>query len=281
MDIIQASILGLIQGLTEFIPVSSSGHLVLIRILFGWEDTGVAFDTILHLGTLLAVFICFWSTWKSLLFTIWNLLSGLWHKQNLQKIKKEDKGLLLALLIGTLPAAVMGFFMRDLVDGFFRDVFWVAFFLICTGVLFIIIERLDIARVPKKNNEILKVTSLSSKQAFFIGLMQAVAILPGVSRSGMTIAGGMFVGFNREKAARFAFLLSAPIILAAGLVGLFEISSTGFAGIGLWSVIIGFVVAAVSGYLAIKMMLQFLKSKKLYIFSIYLFIVGILILILM
>ncbi|MFC1617647.1 undecaprenyl-diphosphatase UppP [Patescibacteria group bacterium] len=275
MPIFEAIILGLIQGLTEFIPISSSGHLVLVRELFGWEDTGIAFDTVLHLGTLLAVIIYFWSTWKSLLFTLGRLIAR-------KETKPENKFLLLALIIGTLPALAIGYFFNESIDQLFRDISWVAIFLIATGVLFVIAERAR--RWFKKREEQYgqkKFKDLGIGRALFIGCMQAVALLPGVSRSGLTIAGGIFSGLTREAAARFAFMLSVPIILAAGILGLIEMAGNGgIAEIGLASVIIGFIVAAASGYLAIKFMLRFLRQRKLYIFSIYLMILGVTLLVL-
>lgn len=284
MSIFEAVVLGLIQGLTEFIPVSSSGHLVLVRELFGWEDTGVAFDTILHLGTLLAVFIYFWSIWKSLFKSLGKFFLGIFSRSYWQKIPKEDSFLLGALIVGTIPAVIIGYFFRDFIDQTFRDIIWVTVFLMATGVLYILVER---ARRYFKHREegkgnveygTTKFRDLSWGKILFIGVMQAIALLPGVSRSGTTIAGGVFSGLTREASARFAFMLAAPVILAAGILGLVDIfSNGGVTQIGIAQIIIGFSVSLIAGYFAVRLMLNYLKTRKLYIFSIYLFVLAIVI----
>jgi len=286
MPLIQATILGLIQGLTEFIPVSSSGHLVLVRELFGWPDMGVAFDTILHLGTLLAVLVYFWSTWKKVFKTFGIMLVGIFRHDWRQKNTNEDKFLVGALIVGTIPAVIAGYFLGEWIDQTFRDLAWVTIFLMVTGILFIIAERGRrwFKKQDKGNGEsefgTAKLSNLGWGKIIFIGCMQAVALLPGISRSGTTISGGIFSGLNRETAARFAFLLSFPVILGAGLIGVIDIADHGFAEIGWAALIVGFAVSAISGYFAVKMMLRYLRTKKLYIFSIYLFALAIIIFIL-
>lgn len=285
MPLIQATILGLIQGLTEFIPVSSSGHLVLVRELFGWEDMGVAFDTVLHLGTLLAVIIYFWSTWKSLFKTFGFFLAGFFKPALRSRINKSELFLLAALIIATIPAAVLGYLTRDFIDAAFRNIVWVAIFLVVTGTVFIFMERgrRYFKRLAEKKQQprygVTEFKNLSWGRIIFIGIMQSFALLPGISRSGFTIAGGGFSGLTREAAAKFAFLLSAPIILGAGLVGLYDIYQSGWETIGLASIIIGFVVSLVSGYFAVRLMLKFIRGHKLYIFSVYLFVLAVVILV--
>ncbi len=274
MPIIEAITLGLIQGLTEFIPVSSSGHLILVREIFGWADSGIAFDSILHLGTLLAVLIYFWKTWKNLLKALGQIISR-------KPVKPEDKFLLGAIIIGTIPALIVGYFFNETIDKTFREITWVTIFLIATGIVFVIAER--VRKWFKKREKQYGKTEFKDvgwAKILFIGLMQAIALLPGVSRSGMTIAGGIFSGLSRESAARFAFLLSMPIILAAGILGLVEVfGNGGLEKIGLISLIVGFVVSAVSGYFAVRFMLKFLRNHKLYIFSIYLIVLGVVLLV--
>lgn len=274
MPIIESIILGLIQGITEFIPVSSSGHLVLVREIFGWQDSGIAYDSILHLGTLLAVLIYFRKTWLDLLTALGQIISR-------KPAKSEDKFLISAIIIGTIPALFFGYFLNKIIDQTFREITWVTIFLIATGLLFLVAERAR--RFFKKREEQygqIKFEQIGWAKVLLIGLMQSIALLPGVSRSGMTIAGGIFSGLTREGAARFAFLLSMPIILAAGILGLIEVfGNGGLAEIGLASVIIGFVVSAISGYFAVKFMLRFLRNHKLYIFSIYLIVLGVVLLV--
>ena len=285
MSPLQATILGLIQGLTEFIPVSSSGHLVLVRELFGWEDMGVAFDTVLHLGTLVAVIIYFWSTWKSLLRTLGLLIAGLFKSSCRKKIQPAELFLLAALLVATIPAVIVGYLTRDFIDSTFRNIVWVAIFLVVTGTVFIFMERgrRYFKHLAEKKQQprygLTEFKNLSWGRIVFIGIMQSFALLPGISRSGFTIAGGVFSGLTREAAAKFAFLLSAPIILGAGLVGVYDIYQDGWEKIGLTSLIIGFLVSLVSGYFAVRFMLKFIRGHKLYIFSVYLFVLAVVILI--
>jgi undecaprenyl-diphosphatase len=285
MSLLQATILGLIQGLTEFIPVSSTGHLVLVRELFGWEDMGIAFDTVLHLGTLLAVIIYFWSTWKSLLRTAGLLIASLFKPSCRKKTEPSQVFLLAALAVATIPAVIVGYWARDFIDVAFRNIIWVAIFLIVTGTIFIFMERgrRYFKRLAEKKQRLryglTEFKNLSWGRIILIGIMQSFALLPGISRSGFTIAGGVFSGLTREAAAKFAFLLSAPIIFGAGLIGLYDIYRDGLEKIGVWSLVIGFLVALISGYFAIRFLLKFIRSHKLYIFSVYLFVLAVVILI--
>lgn len=281
MSILQSVILGLVQGLTEFIPVSSSGHLVLVSEIFGWEDQGIAFDIVLHLATLVAVVVYFWREWGRMLksFGIW--FASLFSPSLRSKISKEDGKLFLYILIGTIPAVPAGLFLEEYIEGYFRSIFWVSLFMILTGLLFVVLERgrrfYKHKREEKGQEEFGtdKISELGILKSLFIGVMQSLGIFPGVSRSGITIAGGFLSGLSRQAAARFSFLLSVPAIIGAGTIGIKEISGKGFNG-GILPIhfIIGFAVSLFAGYFSIKWMLRFLKHEKLYVFAIYLIMLG-------
>lgn len=273
MPLFQAIVLGLVQGLTEFIPVSSSGHLVIVPYLLGWEAPGIAFDTILHLGTLLAVLVYFWREWRRLLVAAVYLVGGVFSARWRQKVDRGDAALLGLLVLGTIPGLAAGYFFQDIFEQAFDSVALVALFFLVTAVLLAGVElylKWHDRRQPDKSQPV----NPRWGGALLVGIMQALAIFPGLSRSGLTISGGIFSGLSRERAARFSFLLSLPIILAAGLLGIWDLQKTPLSdGDGL-VLLIGFAVAAVSGWLAIRWLLSFLKRRPLYIFSIYLIIIS-------
>lgn len=250
MSIIQSTILGLIQGLTEFIPVSSSGHLVLARELFHIEDLGISFDAFLHLGTLLAVLIYF-------------------RKDFFAIVKEKDTNLAKKIIIAIIPAGLIGFFFENFISSFFRSAIVVAILMILVGIIFILAEKYNNKDNNKKNiKEIKYIDSL------IIGLMQTLALLPGVSRSGITISAGMFRKVKRVEATRFSFIMSAIIILAASLKGALNLLTSDNSLDNLIVILWGGFMAFISGYLSIKFLMNYLKKHKLYIFSIYLFIIG-------
>lgn len=258
MNYIESTILGLVQGFTEFIPISSSGHLVIAREIFGIEDIGLAFDAFLHLGTLLAVLIFFRKDWIKII-----------------KDAGKDNRMIWNILIAIIPAGIAGILLEDTISSVFRDPLWVATFMILTAFLFLLAEKFYNLRINKKKYE-----KINWKDSLIIGLAQVFALLPGVSRSGVTISAGMFRTLKRVDATRFSFLMSAVIIFAAS--GKSAISLFADNGFGSDSLILiwGGIVAFISGYLSIKFLMKFLKNHRLYIFSAYLFIVGIILFIL-
>lgn len=263
MDIIQAIILGVVQGLTEFLPVSSSAHLVFMTDILGLPQN-VAFDTLLHLGTLVAVVAYFW---KDLIKIISSFISSLIDifrgrfKKGLEE--KPFKKLSWLIIVGTIPAGIMGILLQKQFEALFTSIFYVGIFLIITGLLLWGAERVK----PGEKD----IKDISFKNALVIGVAQGIAIAPGISRSGATISAGLFSGLNRELAARFSFLLSIPAILGAALVQAKDITSfdTGTAVL-----IAGFVSALIFGYLAIKLLLKIIKERTLMVFAYYCWIVG-------
>jgi undecaprenyl-diphosphatase len=251
MGIFEAIALGVVQGLTEFLPVSSTGHLILARELFSVDDTyALAFDAILHLATAAAVIVYFWKDILVLVNTALRKLSRL-------PVNQPDLTLLYAVLIGTIPAVVLGLTLESTMETYFREPLLVAFVLIAGSIFFMYAEW-TYMHTHQTND-------LNVKKGFKIGLFQSLALIPGMSRSGATIAGGMLLGFTRSEAARFAFLLAVPVILGAGMKKLLElIISDGSVEWG--AVAVGAVTAFFTGLLAVHLMISFVRKHTLWPF---------------
>lgn len=267
MDIIQALILGIVQGLTEFLPVSSSAHLVFVPYLIG-TTSSLAYDTLLHIGTLVAVVAYFW---KDIINMVKSFFSSLLDipKGQFRKGLQEDQFKKLAwfVIIGTIPAGLAGILLKDFFEGLFSNITAVGFFLIITGFLLWGSEMMS-RRISNKTS----LKEMSVKNSILIGIAQAFAIAPGISRSGATISAGLFLGIERELAARYSFLLSIPAILGAALVQAKDIGS--LMDISSVAAIAGFIAAIISGYLAVKFMLKLIKERDLLPFAYYCWIIG-------
>lgn len=260
----QYTLLGVVQGLTEFLPVSSTGHLILIREWLGLSSSyGLAVDAVLHLATALAVLIYFRKDIAHLIKTALTWVSG-------NAIAKEDRTLILALILGTIPAVGIGFFAQDAIEGVFRSPELVAYALLAGSILFFIAER--VAQ---------KTATLTVGRGVIIGFFQALALIPGMSRSGYTISGGLLLGLTREASARFAFLLSFPVILGAGTLELFELESAGVVASSGPLIALAAISAFVSGISAIHFLMRYLKNNSLDIFIIYRVVLAITILVLL
>jgi undecaprenyl-diphosphatase len=252
MDISISVILGAIQGLTEFIPISSSGHLVLVREFLNVNDaSGLAFDAVLHLATSLAILIYFREEIKKIILAGWNFLAG-------GEVEREDRTLLVALVLGTIPVVIVALLFEKFLSEGIREPLIVIGALIAGSFLFWIAEM-----VAEKNRR------LTARGGLITGLFQIAALVPGMSRSGMAISGGLFMGLRRETATRFSFLLAFPIIFGAGMKKLLDIGSGGMMNeLGL-SLLIGSVVAFFFGLISIHYMLKFLRNHSLIIFAVY------------
>ena len=271
MTIIQAIILGIVQGATEFIPVSSSAHLIILPWLFGWNDpalTSLSFDVALHLGTLLAVLIFFARDWIRLI--------GAWFMSiRERKIGSDpDRRMAWFVIIGTIPGGIVGVLAESKIDALFHQP-GVPIGRIAIIVMAIIIALLGSAlfiadRVASHYKEGQKLTL---KEVLIIGFAQALAVFPGVSRSGSTITAGLAIGLKRDAAAKFSFLLSAPIIAGAGLKSLFDVyHSLKVGSIASGELIlfpIGMIAAAISGYLCIGFLMKYLQNHRIDIFVYY------------
>lgn len=269
MDIIQAIIIGIVQGLTEFLPISSSAHLVFLPEIMGVQSS-LAFDTLLHIGTLVAIFAYFWNDIINMIKSFFSSLADIPRGQFKKNFQEDQyKKLAWLVIIGTIPAGIAGILFKSNFESLFSSILAVGIFLIITGFLLWGSERFS-QRIRPEDRKPLK--KLTIKNSLIVGIAQAFAIAPGISRSGATISAGLFLGFERELAARYSFLLSIPAILGAALVQAKDITSLDMSTAAL---VAGFLAAAISGYLAIKFMLKLIKERSLLIFAYYCWIVGI------
>ena len=260
MTILEAIFLGIVQGATEFLPISSSGHLVLIPAIFGLAQPDLALIAITHLGTLLAVLIYFW---RDLWAIVVAVLRGLLDRS---PMGTTDSRLGWYIVVGSIPAAAAGLLFEDFFATVFGSPTAAAFFLLVTAVLLFWGERIY--------SGVKKVGQMSWSDAIVIGLFQMLALFPGISRSGSTISAGLWRGFNRETAARYSFLLGVPAIFGAGLLSIIDVVGAGNLG-ALWQTYLAaFLAAAVVGYLCIAFLLRWLRSHSLYIFVIYCALLG-------
>lgn len=252
MSIIQAMVLGILQGFAEFLPISSSGHLLLLQNIFGIEDNLLTFSVILHIGTLIPVLVIYFDE-----------IIGL--------IKNPFQKTTFLLILGTLPTVIVVLLFGDAVDNLFNYANFLALGFIVTGILLLITDYTENGQKKYKD--------ITYKDALFVGLVQAVAVTPGISRSGSTIAGAVARGIDRKSAARFTFLMSIPAVLGAIVLEL-RAMITGATDVSTFDVVpmaVGFFASMISGYLAIKIMLKIIVISKLKYFSYYMFVVGVLI----
>jgi undecaprenyl-diphosphatase len=269
MDIIQAIIIGLVQGLTEFLPVSSSAHLIFAQQALGVAEVGLAFDVLLHVGTLVAVIVYFFNDIVNMIKGFLLSLVDLKNGNFMGELKKDPyKKLAWLTILATIPIGIVGVLFNDIVESMFMGLTVPAFLLLITGCLLYVSQRMNTGKIDVRN--------ITLKEALIMGCGQALAILPGLSRSGTTIAAGLFAGLDKEFAAKFSFILSIPAILGAAVFQLKDLSG-GSVEIG--ACIAGFIVAAISGYLAISFLLKIVREKSLDIFAYYCWIVGIIVLV--
>lgn len=252
MTVLHALILGIVQGLGEFLPISSSAHLVLIPWLFGWEDPGLTFDVALHMGTLLAVILYFWKDWIRLI------------KAALRRQASDDKRIFWYLVVATIPGGLFGLALEKKAETVFRSPLLIGIMMIVMGVLLYLAD---------KKRQLRKMNTMTMADAIWIGLSQALAIIPGVSRSGSTMTTARFLDITREDAARFSFLMSTPIILGAGVMKLRHLT---MASIDL-PFSIGVISAFVVGILSISFLLRYLKTSNFGLFVGYRFIIGLIV----
>lgn len=265
MNLLSSIFLGVIQGLTEFLPVSSSGHLVFFQNLLGMREPDILFDVALHLGTLLAVFIFFRADLMQIVLDIkgWftDIMSG---KSPLSSIKMRPHALFaLWVIIGTIPTGIIGVLFKDALESLFGKVQVVGIMLILTGLI-VFISRLIPQSYMKKER-------IGFLTAILIGIAQGIAIIPGISRSGITIVCGLLCGLERELAARFSFLLSIPAI--AGALAL-QLSSHETGALAAAPMLTGFVTAAIAGFVALKVLMQMVKRGNLAWFAPYCWAIG-------
>lgn len=268
MDIIQAIIIGIVQGLTEFLPVSSSAHLVFAHNILGVESS-LAFDVLLHLGTLIAVIWFFrWDILK-MLKSWWLSIGDILQGRFRQGLRDDPyKRLAWYVILATIPVGIVGVLFEDSIDALFSGALYVpAFFLFVTGTILYLSQRM--------NSGIINLRNISAKESLWMGLGQACAILPGLSRSGTTIAAGLTAGLEKEFAAKFSFILSIPAIFGAFLFQLKDIGSAMDANF--LPIFLGFIASIIAGYFAIKWMLDLIQNRSLDIFAYYCWLMGIIV----
>lgn len=255
MDLIQALILGIVQGATEYIPVSSSAHLVLVPWLLGWPDPSFEFEVLVQLGTLVGVFVFFW---QDIVAIVRAVLSGLFQRQPFGTFEARLGWL---VVVATIPAVVLGLLLKDYFEAAFAAPVFAGGLLIITAALLVVAERFG-----SRTREL---ESMGWLDAVIVGFWQVAAMLPGISRSGATISGAVLRGFDRTSAARFSFLMSIPALLGAGLLALLDLLQAGTLASQLPSITVGFIAAAISGYLCIRWLLGYLQRHSLYVFAAY------------
>jgi undecaprenyl-diphosphatase len=254
VDLIAAALLGVVQGVTEFLPVSSSGHLILARAFFGWDPGrfGIPFDAACHVGTLLAVVAYFREDVGRLIVAAPGALTGR---------DGEDERLGRLIIAGTIPIVIVGGLFGDIIEARIRTPLIVAINLVIGSIGLLWVERLGRRERDAR--------SLSYGEALAVGVAQAAALAPGLSRSGSTLIVSMYLGVRRESAARFVFLMSLPAVFAVAVKEVIDLSEVGMAGVPVAMMAVGLVVSAIVGYLTVKYFLRYLASHSLAVFAYY------------
>lgn len=254
MSILQALVMGILQGLTEFLPVSSSGHLVIVPWLLGWPSASLLFDTMVHWGTLLAVLLYFW---RDVVYYIRAAFLSLFRRT----LDVPGARVAWAIAVGTVPGALAGALLKKQFEVLFQSPRAAAAFLLVTAVLLVISELIG--------SRLRTLESVGLLDGLLVGIGQAIAITPGISRSGATIAAGLARGLERDASARFSFLLGIPIIFGAGLMQLKDVFDATANHEPTFLLVLGFIAAAGSGLLAIHSLLRYVRRHSLYIFALY------------
>lgn len=265
MDLLQAVVLGIVQGLTEFLPISSSGHLRIVPAVLGWDDPGAAFTAVIQLGTMAAVVLYFWG---DLIRIARAWLASL---RDASRRSELDARLGWYLIWGTVPIVIFGFTFAHQIETGARSLYLIGTTLILLGLLLLVAET-----VSSRERD---VTSITLRDAIVIGFAQALALIPGVSRSGATITAGLFLGLDRVAAARFSFLLSIPAVVLSGAYELRDVvSGSAEGGVGLGPTAVATLLAFVSGYVSIAFLLRFLTTHTTAVFVVYRVTLGVVVL---
>ena len=268
MSVIKAFILGLIQGISEFLPISSSGHLAIAGKLMGMNpeaDSLLSFNILLHVATLVAVFIVYKNDIWEMIKAFFAMIGDVFKGKGLRLSEFTYRRLIIMLIAATLPAVVAALLLGDIIE---NPALWqIGIFLIITAILLFLSEKLAGGNID--------IEKMSVKRAFCVGCFQGLGTLPGISRSGSTIVGGLFCGLNKATAVRFSFLMSIPAILGALVLDIKDMFSATSQTLSLLPVAVGMLTAAISGYFAIKFLLKIVEKSKLSYFSIYCTIAGI------
>ncbi|MBQ8192999.1 MAG: undecaprenyl-diphosphatase UppP [Bacilli bacterium] len=261
MSIFRAIILGIIQGIAEFLPISSSAHLILFPYLFGWEESSLAFDVALHFGTMMAVLVVFFKDW-------WVLFTGA-VKGIVKKEKSTNGKIFWYLVVATIPAALSGLLLDEIVENVIRNKIWIiAIALAVMGLLIFLGDKWASKHYKKET----KFEDITLKQSFLVGISQAFAVIPGFSRSGTTILAGRLMGLSKEAITKFTFLLSVPVISGATILKIGDLNLTK-------EVIIGIISSFAMGIISIKFLLSYIKKHDFSVFAFYRVILAIIVLV--
>ncbi|SHI88622.1 undecaprenyl-diphosphate phosphatase [Parasporobacterium paucivorans] len=280
MNLLEAVFLGFVQGVAEFLPISSSGHLAIFENVFGLSEVGMAFDILLHLGTLLAVFVVYWKDISRLIFDGIGIITDIFMNAYIFSMSKFRHGepdyrkiirtkhrkFALLIIISTIPTGILGIVFSSVVEKAAAGLLIPGICLLITGVLLLISDTIE--------GGVKKVAGTKYRNAFLIGIVQGIAILPGLSRSGSTITAGLLSGFDRTYAVKYSFILSIPAILGASVLELGNLGSENLSSGDIINYLIGMLVAAIIGFISIKTMLVLIRKKKFKFFAFYCFFAG-------
>lgn len=270
MSYFEAIILGLVQGLAEFLPISSSGHLALLQQWFGiQEDKVLLFAVLLHVGTLISVFIVYWRDIAELIVELFLTIKDLCTGKGLRIQERPVRKLGIMIIVATIPTGIIGILFNDLFDSLYNSIIPIGIGLIITGFLLVMAERMGASNRG--------IEQMNFRNALFIGTVQGIAICPGISRSGSTLFGSLICNLDRKFAVKFVFLISIPSILGSAVMEAPAALESGFDMAQLGPVLVGMIVAAVSGLIAIKTMIKIVSDKKLNYFSYYVWALGLIV----
>lgn len=268
MTYFEAVVLGLVQGLAEFLPISSSGHLALLQQFFGIkEDNVLLFAVLLHVGTLISVFIVYWKDIWELIVELFLTIKDIFTGKGLRLDERPVRKLGVMIIVATIPTGLIGILFNDFFDGLYNSIVPIGVGLLVTGCLLVIAERMGASNRGIKE--------MNFRNAIFVGVVQGIAICPGISRSGSTLFGSLLCNLDRTFAVKFVFLISIPSILGSAVMEAPDAIAAGMNMSDLGPIIVGMIVAAVSGLIAIKTMIKVVSNKKLNYFSYYVWLLGI------
>lgn len=267
MTYLEAIVLGLVQGLAEFLPISSSGHLALLQQAFGIsEDNVLLFAVLLHVGTLISVFIVYWKDIWELIVELCLTIKDLFTGKGLRLEERPVRKLGVMIIVATIPTGLIGLLFNDFFDSLYTSIVPIGIGLLLTGIMLVIAERLGTSNRG--------IREMNYRNAIFVGIVQGIAICPGISRSGSTLFGSLICNLDRAFAVKFVFLISIPSILGSAVLEAPDAIAAGMNMADLGPVLVGMIVAAVSGLIAIKTMIKVVSNKKLNYFSYYVWLLG-------
>lgn len=262
MNIIDAIFLGILQGLTEFLPVSSSGHLVIAQHFMGISEGNLALNVLLHLGTLIAIFVVYRSSIMQMFFEFFKMIKDLFVEKSLCVYKSKYRKYILLIVAASIPTAIVGLTLEDVFEELFASIEIVAITLIFTGIMLVMGEK-----IGKKNQ--MHIEKLTLGKGFIVGLFQSLAITPGISRAGSTIVGGLVNGLKKDEATEFSFLISIPAVLGAVILKSKDIFTLNDVGMSTPTLMSSFAASIVFGIFAIRLLVKLVRNGKLHYFSYY------------